>query len=294
MGRTRVIVAYVAVVTLLATAGWLPVGFLHRPAVETSGLIIAFVATLPTSVLALIPVAFGLPVPVVACLTAIANVLTVHGLRRVGPGRLDGLLQQRLAEALTATQVPVTPMARGRRTGRTEAGRRFRERSLLLRDVPMAFRDLAGLYRTSWQQAGLRLQEREQPPALRASDAEGYVLQLEAASGYFGDVVLQVSSPPRRYPGVPGGLAVSVIPALLLAGGVLALPLRPGSATWAVVGAQVLLVALEATGGIALLGGVVYVLWPLTRALGIGLLGGAATTGVLLLFMINHAGVSYL
>jgi hypothetical protein len=105
-------------------------------------------------------------------------------------------VDDRLIRALLETGLAVTPMARGRGTVRHEDGGRCRRQSLLLRDVPIPFRQLVALYRDLWQQSGLRVQERAEPLGLRAYDAEGYEYLLEEGPGYFGDAVLQVSSPP--------------------------------------------------------------------------------------------------
>ncbi|MET0495797.1 MAG: hypothetical protein ABW000_21940 [Actinoplanes sp.] len=121
-------------------------------------------------------------------------------------------VDDRLTRALLETGLTVTPMARGRGTVSHESGGRCRRQSLLLRDVPIPFRQLVVLYRDLWQQTGLRVQERTEPLGLRAYDAEGYEFLLEEGPGYFGDAVLQVSSPPC-------GSRVRVV--LLVAAGVL-------------------------------------------------------------------------
>ena len=87
-------------------------------------------------------------------------------------------MDRRLGQALVGAGVAVTPMAHGRGPRRTGTGVRMAQ-SLLLRDVPIPYRELVGVYREHWLRAGLRVQERADPPGVRAYDAEDYEYLLE-------------------------------------------------------------------------------------------------------------------
>ncbi len=195
---------YVAAVAALTVVSRLPC---------CSGDLAAFVAlalTMPAGLLyplaALVPDHLGwYALPLLAVLNAVA----LRRLRRVLPrDPVARNVESRLHGALISTGLAVTPMA--------HAGRR-RERSLLLRDVPIAYPQLVGVYRDLWQEAGLRVRQRPEPLALRAYDAEGYEFSLEAGPGVFGDAVLRVTAPPAGRGVFVAGLAAGGVPCLVAA-----------------------------------------------------------------------------
>lgn len=244
---------YVAVVAMLTILSRLP---------SYSSDLAAFVAlalTMPAGLLypllALVPDHLGwhaLP------LLALLDAFVLRLLHRLLPG--DPVVREvenRLHGALVATRLKVTPMA--------HAGRR-RERSLLLRDVPIDYPRLVGVYRDLWQGDGLRVRQQAEPLAVRAYDAEGYEFSLEAGPGVFGDAVLRVAAPPAGRRVFLAGLAAGGGPGLVAA----------LSATYP---------ALLLTGSGALVLGLSCLAVPRTRAFGGGLLlGGVPALVVLLLY----------
>jgi hypothetical protein len=250
---------YVAVVALLTVAGRLP---------SYPGDLAAFVAlalTLPAGLLhpllALVPERVGWPEHLgwyALPLLALLNAFLLRLLRRIAPrDPVARAVENRLHSALVATRLPVTPMARPGHG---------RERSLLLRDVPIEFPKLVGVYRELWRDSGLRVQERPEPLALQAYDAEGYEFSLEAGPGVFGDAVLRVAAPPPGRRVFAAGLATGGVPC----------------AVAAVVAAYPMLLL---TGCLALIGGLACLATPRTRAFGRGLLlGGVPALAVLLLY----------
>jgi hypothetical protein len=164
------------------------------------------------------------------------------------------------------TGLPVTPMLRSHGTVATGPVRGRIERSLLLRDVPLAFPELAVVYREHWQDAGLRVQERTDPPALRALDPQGYELLIEPAPGPFGETVLQVLSPPRLQLRFTAGWVAGVLTAVA----VLALGHvdSTDSGGFAVGARAAGLLDLASLG--VVLGAAVVLIWPSTRAFGVG------------------------
>ncbi|GAA3345739.1 hypothetical protein GCM10020358_53910 [Amorphoplanes nipponensis] len=244
---------YVAVVALLTVAGRL------APRHADLAAFVALAATLPTGLLypllALIPDHHGwyaLP------LLAAGNAFVLRSLRRAVPrDPVARGVEDRLHLALVSTRLAVTPMMR--------PGRR-RERSLLLRDVPIEFPRLVGVYRDLWHDAGLRVRQQQEPLALRAYDREGYEFSLEAGPGVFGDAILRVAAPPGRRWAFVAGLATGAVPCVTAA----------LSATYP---------ALLLTGCGALVGGLACLVVPRTRAFGRGLLtGGVPALAVLLVY----------
>ncbi|MFI5935450.1 hypothetical protein [Actinoplanes sp. NPDC051494] len=268
MGTRRagpVIAAYVAVVTLLSAFPALPVA---RAAV--------LALTLPAGLLLPTGPLGGVPPRVagilLAAVCALGNAFLVRAVRwALRPRRAEAAVGRRLEHALTTLRLPVTPMARSRGTVRDGPWRLRRERSLLLRDVPIAFRELTGVCRGLWTAGGLWVQERAEPPALRAFDSAGYEFRLEPAPGPFGDAVLTVSAPPRRDLGFLTGLVLAGVPAVFFLTGRGLLPAAPDPDL-------VLTVGLVTTGIGALVAGVVAVLRPATRHVGAGLLMVAAVS----------------
>jgi hypothetical protein len=146
---------------------------------------------------------------------AVANVFVLRWLRRVLPADPAAAgVADRLDRTLVGSGVAVTPMARKTERVRTETGQVRLERSLDLRDLPMPYRDLLGMFRAMWQGAGLSVQERPDPPAVRAYDEQGYEFLVEP--GPFGEAVLQVASPPARERGFVAGALVSGVPTAML------------------------------------------------------------------------------
>lgn len=131
---------------------------------------------------------------------AVVNAGLVWAASRQGPWRRRRIraAEERLTWALTATGLPVTPMAHACGTRRDAPGLRRYEHSLLLRDVPVPYRELVGVYRNLWGGAGLAVQETAEPVGLRARDEAGFELRLAEGPGVFGDAVLLVASPPWR------------------------------------------------------------------------------------------------
>lgn len=241
---------YVAVVALLTFAGRSPS---HHSDLAA---FVALVLTLPAGLLhPLIPEQFAwYAVPVLAVL----NAFVLRALRRLVPRDpvLSGV-ENRLHSALVSTRLPVTPMA--------HAARR-RERSLLLRDVPIEFPKLVAVYRDLWRDSGLRVRQESEPPALRADDPEGYRFSLEPGPGVFGDAVLTVAAPPAAHRGFLAGLVAGAAPAIVAA----------FTATYP---------ALLLIGCGALVGGLSCLAAPRTRGFGRGLLlGGGPALLILLLY----------
>jgi hypothetical protein len=216
-GRFRALAtAYVGLVLLCAGVGI----FAARPGLTT----LALVLTLPAG-FAYGPIGFvvgfarlgaGDLVPHMVNLAligalAVANVSVVRWLRRILPADpAAAAVRDRLARTLVGSGVIVTPMARTSERVRTHAGEVRLEHSLDLRDLPMPYRDLLGMFRAMWQRAGLLVQERPDPPAVRAVDAQGYEFLVEP--GPYGEAVLQVASPPQRERGFVAGALLSGLP----------------------------------------------------------------------------------
>jgi hypothetical protein len=250
MGRLRfapVATGYVVVVALLTVVGRLTpyqsdlVGFVAVTATWPTGLV--------HPLLGLVPGHFGwygLP------LVALVNAFVVRWM-----WRRDRSVEDRLHRALVATGVKVTPMV--------HAGRR-RQRSLLLRDVPIVYPQFVGVFRERWVEAGLRVRQQEEPLALRGYDAQGYEFAVEPGPGVFGDAVLTVTAPPSRHAAFAAGLVTGGVPCIVAA----------CSATDP---------ALLLIGSGALVGGLACLAGPRARAFGRGLLtGGVPALVVLLLY----------
>ncbi|GAA2508569.1 hypothetical protein [Winogradskya humida] len=252
-GRRLRAVAYVGLVTLVA--------LLLRNAADVA----LVVLTLPAGLaVRYAPGSADLPVELVYPVAAVLNVLVLTAVSLTDPARrAEAGVEQRLSVALTSSRLPVTPMFHSHGTVPAGPVRGRIERSLLLRDVPLAFPELAGVYRDHWQGAGLRVQERTGPPALRALDDQGYELRIEPAPGHFGDTVLQVLSPPRLQPRFTAGL---------VAGGLVAAAVL----LWARVSPTGFAAGFDTPGALrfatlAVLAGVGLALtWPSTRAFGVG------------------------
>jgi hypothetical protein len=250
MGRVRfapVATGYVVVVALLTVASRLPayrsdlVGFVAVAATLPAGLVYP--------VLALVPHHLGwYALPLVALLNAFV-------LRRLRTR--DRRVEDRLHRALVATGVKVTPMA--------QPGRR-RQRSLLLRDVPIVYPQFVGVFRERWVEAGLRVRQQDEPLVLRGRDTEGYEFAVEPGPGVFGDALLSVTAPPSRHRAFAAGLTTGGVPCLVAA-------LTEAYAGLLLIGCGALV------GGLACLAG------PRARAFGRGLLtGGGPALVVLLLY----------
>jgi hypothetical protein len=146
---------------------------------------------------------------------AVANVYVLRWLSRVLPADPAAAgVADRLDRTLVGSGVAVTPMPRKTERVRTETGQVRLERSLDLRDLPMPYRDLLGMFRAMWQRAGLSVRERPDPPAVRACDEQGYEFLVEP--GPFGEAVLRVASPPARERGFVTGALVSGVPTVVL------------------------------------------------------------------------------
>jgi hypothetical protein len=280
-GRLRAVaVLYVAVVGLCAAMGiWGT-----RPGLST----LALVLTLPTGFaygplsLVIARVQFLPDVVNTAVITTLAagNILVLGWLRRALPAdpAASGV-EDRLARTLVGSGVTVTPMARKSERVRTATGEVRLERSLDLRDLPMPYRDLLGLFRTMWQHAGLSVQDRPDPPAVRAYDEQGYEFLVEP--GPYGEAVLQVASPPARERGFVIGALVGGVPTLALFGLGLSRYLSAGDVMVPMVDGCVLV------GPAALIGGVLLLFRFPTRAFGRGLLlGGLPSLAVALLYAV--------
>ncbi|GAA2602017.1 hypothetical protein GCM10010435_96660 [Winogradskya consettensis] len=251
-------------VTLVTFAGRLLPG--HDSAGDVAG-VLNVVLTLPAGLAVWFSLGPELPVELAYPVAAVVNVILIALVRLTDPARsAEAAVEQRLSVALTSSRLPVTPMLRSHGTVPAGPVRGRIERSLLLRDVPLAFPELAGVYREHWQVAGLRVQERTDPPALRAFDAQGYELLIEPAPGHFGETVLQVLSPPRLQLRFTAGVVAGV----MVAGAVLVLGLVNSTDSWGfAVGAGASgLPALASLG--VVLGAVVVLGWPSTRAFGVG------------------------
>lgn len=194
--------------TTLALVLTLPAGFAYGP-----------LGFLPGLARAVLPAAGDLAPHIVNVVLigalAIANVFVLRWLRRVLPADPAAAgVADRLDRTLVGSGVAVTPMARRTERVRTETGQVRLERSLDLRDLPMPYRDLLGMFRAMWQGAGLNVQERPDPPAVRAYDEQGYEFLVEP--GPYGEAVLQVASPPARERGFVTGALVGGLPTVVL------------------------------------------------------------------------------
>jgi hypothetical protein len=146
---------------------------------------------------------------------AVVNVSVLRWARRVLPADPAAVgVADRLTRTLVGSGVSVTPMARRTERVRSDSGEVRLERSLDLRDLQMPYRELLGVFGSLWHRAGLRVQQRPDPPALRAFDEQGYEFLVEP--GEFGEAVLQVASPPARERGFLLGALVSGVPTVLL------------------------------------------------------------------------------
>ena len=242
---------YVACVVLLTVAGRAPSA--HADLAAFVAVLLTMPAALVLPVLALVPDHLGwYALPLVALL----NAFVLRRLHRVLPRDPAAAgVEDRLHSALVSTGLAVTPMA--------QAGPR-RTRSLLLRDVPIAYPQLMGVYGDLWRESGLRVEQMSEPPALRAYDGEGYEFSLRAGPGYFGDAILTVAAPPVRRRAVVAGLAVGAVPCVAAA----------LSEAYPV---------LLLTGCGALVGGLACLAAPRTRGFGRGLLAGGVPALVVLL-----------
>ena len=244
---------YVVVVVMLTIAGRLSLPYADL------AMFVAVVLTMPAGLLspllALVPGHFGwYALPLLAVLNAFVVRLLIRVLPR-DPVARD--VENRLHSALVSTRLKVTPMM--------HAGSR-RERSLLLRDVPIAYPQLVGVYHDLWRDSGLRVRELPEPLALQAYDGEGYAFSLRAGPGVFGDAVLTVAPPAARRWGFAAGLTAGGVPCVVAA-------------------LSTAYLALLLTGCGALVGGLACLAAPRTRAFGRGLLlGGVPALAVLLLY----------
>ena len=215
-GRFRAAVAlYAGLVVACAAIG---IGDAH-PGVTT----LALVLTLPAGfaygplslVVDLVPFSpYAVNVVLIGTL-AIMNVVVLRWLRRIVPADpAASAVTDRLDRALVGSGVLLTPMARRTERVRTETGQVRLERSLDLRDLPMPYRDLLGMFRAMWQRAGLNVQECPDPPAVLAYDAEGYEFLVEP--GPYGEAVLKVASPPARERGYLLGALAGGLPTVAL------------------------------------------------------------------------------
>jgi hypothetical protein len=174
----------------------------------------ALISLLPCTVALLNPALShpGLITPLLP-IAAVANALLLRWAARGRPAWDRRAVQRRLDQALLATAVVVTPMARP--SGIIRQGRTSRyARSLLLRDVPVAYRSFAGLNRDVWTRAGMIVEEQAQPLVVTARDAEGYQYRLEEGPGVFGDALLTVATPPSHDRGLLRGAIVAGVPCL--------------------------------------------------------------------------------
>jgi hypothetical protein len=288
-GRLRALaVLYITVVGLCAAAGiWGA-----RPGLSTLALVLTLPAGFAYGPLSLVidQVRFLPEVvnTVVIVTLAAGNVVVLGWLRRALPAdpAASGV-QDRLARTLVGSGVTVTPMARKSQRVRTPTGEVRVERSLDLRDLPMPYRDLLGMFRVMWQHAGLAVQERPDPPAVRAYDSQGYEFLVEP--GPYGEAVLQVASPPARERGFVVGALVSGVPtAALFVLGVIIYALAGGDRGDPVLSAMYPLIAgCVLVGPAALIGGVLLLFRFPTRAFGRGmLLGGLPSLAVALLYAV--------
>jgi hypothetical protein len=258
----------------------LPAGLAYGPL----GLLLGFARTVVAGAGVVLPV---LSVLLVGAL-AVANAYVVRSLRRalaVDPASAG--VQDRLARTLVGSGVAVTPMARRSERVRTDAGEVRLERSLDLRDLPMPYRELLGLFRAMWQQAGLRVQDRPDPPAVRAYDAQGYEFLVEP--GPYGEAVLQVASPPARERGfVAGALSGGVPSAVLFVLGLAGLAgAGPDGHDPLAYGTYPLLGACLIAGLAGLVAGSMCLVAHRSRAFGKGLLlGGSPCVAVTLLYVV--------
>jgi hypothetical protein len=174
----------------------------------------ALISLLPGSVAFLLPALSypGLIVPLLPP-AAVVNALLLGWAARGRPPWDRDAVQRRLDQALLATAVVVTPMARPSRFLRQGRWTRY-ARSLLLRDVPIAYRQFFEVNREAWTRAGMRVEEQAQPLVLTARDAEGYEYRLTEGPGVFGDAVLEVATPPGRDRGLVRGALVAGVPCL--------------------------------------------------------------------------------
>jgi len=184
---------------------------------------LALVLTLPAGfaygplslVIDLVPVSSYVVNVVLIGSLAIVNVAVLRWLRHIVPADPAAIaVADRLDRALVGSGVTLTPMARRSGRVRTENGQVRLERSLDLRDLPMPYRDLLGMFRAMWQRGGLSVQERPDPPAVLAYDADGFEFLVEP--GPFGEAVLQVASPAASERGYLIGALVSGLPTVAL------------------------------------------------------------------------------
>ena len=250
MGRVRfapVATGYVVGVALLTVASRLP-------AYESDLLGFAAVAvTLPTGLvyplLALVPQHlgwYGLP------LVALVNAFVLRRMRF-----RDHRIEDRLHRALVATGVKTTPMAQPEWR---------RQRSLLLRDIPIVYPQFVGVVHERWTEAGIRVRQEDEPLGLRGTDTEGYEFAMKPGPGVFGDAVLTVTAPARGHRAFLTGLVTAGAPGLV-------------AALTEAYGGLLLI------GGAALVGGLACLAGPRARAFGRGLLtGGVPALVVLLLY----------
>jgi hypothetical protein len=214
---------YVGLVVLCAAVGiWAPL-----PSLTTLALVLTLPAGFAYGPLGFLPGLARLALPAAGDLAphvvnvvligalAVADVFVLRWLCRVLPADPAAAgVEDRLDRTLVGSGVAVTPMARKTERVRTETGQVRLERSLDLRDLPMPYRDLLGMFRAMWLAAGLRVHERPDPPAVQAYDAQGYEFLVEP--GPYGEAVLQVASPPARERGFVTGALVSGLPSVVL------------------------------------------------------------------------------
>jgi len=285
-GRFRAVVAlYASLVVVCAVIG---IGD-SRPGLTS----LALVLTLPAGfaygplslVIDLVPVSSYVVNVVLIGSLAIVNVVVLRWLRHIVPADpAANAVADRLDRALVGSGVILTPMARRSGRVRTEGGQVRLERSLDLRDLPMPYRDLLGMFRAMWQRAGLRVQERPDPPAVLAYDADGFEFLVEP--GPYGEAVLQVASPAASERGYLLGALVSGLPTVALFAFGLSRYLDAGGgdlgAAW-----SPLFVGCLVVGPAALAVGVLCLFGYGTRTFGRGLmLGGLPSLAVALLYTV--------
>ncbi|WP_306214941.1 hypothetical protein [Actinoplanes sp. RD1] len=197
---------------------------------------------------------------------------------RLGPARRRAAgVERRLAWVLSASGLAVTPVAHGHGAVRAADGTWRYSRSLLLRDVPLAWPELSAAQEAFWTRAGLRVRRGEAAPGLEAFDTQGYVLRLAPAPGFFGDAILEAASPPLATLGFLGGVGAVAAPAAL---SVAALYLTDSDGT-----ATALLAGLRAGVAAGLASGLLCLLNRAHRATGRGLVAAALPVlAVLLVF----------
>ncbi|GAB1691366.1 hypothetical protein [Krasilnikovia sp. M28-CT-15] len=197
--------AYVAAVAGLAAAG----SEVAAPLVFPTGLVLAPADRWLDGTGTLLPLARI----AVLCVFAVANAHLVRAVLRLLPADpAEQGVARRLAWALVGSGVPVTAAAGGGGRIRGPEGQLRRQRSLDLRNLPVSYPELMAVYQGMWRRAGLSVQQRPDPPRVRAYDPQGYEYVMEP--GQAGAAVLRVSGPARRFRSLArAALAVSV-PAL--------------------------------------------------------------------------------